>query len=493
MRRRWEAADTVVAISTALLIIVFGILAALVWRGIGVTIAEAEQQAQVAADAAADKTRWFLAERLLRLDVLATGDDVASTIPLSGQAGAGLPAPTPGLYGPDGSLLAPTAGARLPESIAGESFFTAVAAGRSFALGRAAALGGEEALPTAMIARRIEREGAFAGVAAMSISAPRLRGLVIQDNIMPGATGLLAYAGGQVIAAYGPDGRPVQLPELTLPEGESGSFELVAEAGPAIGAFRRIPELGLVTLVTVQRASVFAPLRQATLIVLALMGPFAVGMFAASLLVARLLRRSERSRRELALALEQNKLLFREIHHRVKNNLQSIASLLQLQPIPSEVKAEMGQRIAAMSAVHEQIYRSDDFRRVRMKEYIQTLLAGIGAGHDPAVVLRQDVEDVFVDRDAATPLGLIINEVIANAYKHAFPSGGGTITVGLRQDDEGQGVLTVADDGVGYDPARPSRGIGRRLVEALTAQIGGRSSFESGTGSRFTLTFPLAV
>jgi len=146
-----------------------------------------------------------------------------------------------------------------------------------------------------------------------------------------------------------------------------------------------------------------------------------------------------------------------------------------------------------MSAVHEHIYRSNDFSKVRVKDYLQTLVENIRAGAGPNVQVVEQLEDLAVDKDVATPLGLILNEVVSNAFKHAFPEGrAGVITVRLERQ-MGMGALVVEDDGVGFDPEAPAKGIGRRLITALTQQLGGESEISSeGSGARFTLTFPLA-
>ena len=166
-----------------------------------------------------------------------------------------------------------------------------------------------------------------------------------------------------------------------------------------------------------------------------------------------------------------------------------------MQPIPREIKANMGQRIAAMSAVHEHIYRSGNFETVHVKDYLSTLIASIRAGHDPNVRVIEELEDLSVDREAATPLGLILNEVVSNAFKHAFGDGReGVLSVRLARLPDGRGQLTVEDNGLGFDPQTPTKGIGRRLIGALTQQVGGESRFETavGGGSLFTLIFPLA-
>ena len=221
--------------------------------------------------------------------------------------------------------------------------------------------------------------------------------------------------------------------------------------------------------------------------------PIAVALLGGSVVTARILKTSERTQARLSAAVSHNEVLFREIHHRVKNNLQSVASLLQMQPVPREIKADMGQRIAAMSAVHEHIYRSNDFSTVRVKEYLETLIRNIRAGSDHAVEVSEEIADLAVDKDAATPLGLILNEVVSNAFKHAFADGrAGMIAVRLVKLADGRGQLTVEDNGVGFDPAQPTKGIGRRLIAALTQQLGGESGEVSEHGSTFTLVFPLA-
>ena len=166
-----------------------------------------------------------------------------------------------------------------------------------------------------------------------------------------------------------------------------------------------------------------AGLWNSIIIVSWLIAPIALALLVGSLITARLLRRSARTQASLATALASNDVLFREIHHRVKNNLQSVASLLQMQPIPHEVKADMSQRIAAMSAVHEHIYRSDDFAHVRVKEYLQTLIEKHPGRAARTCTVIENLDDLSVDKDAATPLGLILNEVVSNAFKHAFKDG----------------------------------------------------------------------
>jgi two-component sensor histidine kinase len=132
---------------------------------------------------------------------------------------------------------------------------------------------------------------------------------------------------------------------------------------------------------------------------------------------------------------------------------------------------------------------------VRVKPYLETLIESIRAGSDSKIRVVEQIEDLSVDKDAATPLGLILNEVLANAFKHAFPDRReGTITIQLAATEDGRGRLLVEDNGVGFDPATPAKGIGQRLIRALTEQITGTSEMTAGVsaGSRFELLFPLA-
>jgi two-component sensor histidine kinase len=308
-------------------------------------------------------------------------------------------------------------------------------------------------------------------------------------------------ADGWVVARYPPLLQPLNLAKVpiyqTLTGTRSGTYD--SPSSPADGVarivgFRHVDNLGLIALAAVSRDAVLANLWSAVRTVLYLMGPIAAALLFGSFLTARLLRNSERTRRNLAAAVAHNEVLFREIHHRVKNNLQSVASLLQLQPIPREIKTEMAQRIAAMSAVHEHIYRSNDFTTVHVRDYLRTLVENIRAGHDPSVKVVEQIENLPVDKDSATPLGLILNEVVSNAFKHAFVDGReAVVTVKLVREDDKTGRLQVEDNGVGFDPDKPSKGIGRRLIVALTEQLKGQSSFSAGdSGARFTLTFPLA-
>lgn len=201
-------------------------------------------------------------------------------------------------------------------------------------------------------------------------------------------------------------------------------------------------------------------------------------------------------------SLREKDILLREIHHRVKNNLQIISSLLYLQsdhvsdPEALSMFLESRNRIASMALVHEELYRSDDLSSVNIREYalklVPRLVAAFHSGKGIQCVVEAD--DVCLVIGQAIPFGLIINELVTNAAKHAFkerPSG--TISVAIHGVD-GRLQARVSDDGVGlppdFDPASTST-LGMQLVVQLTRQLRGELIHGDSQGTSFTLSFPV--
>jgi two-component sensor histidine kinase len=508
-KRKWEAADTVIALAGGLILIIFGIFAFLCWQGYATTIQNAKTRAQTSADIVATQTAWLVGSGLASLRLIeaklafepavldpvekADLDDALKALP----TGASL-----ALYDPSGAVLPNGGSPSLPANIADTSYFAEVTSG-----GLAETIAPQDAdastgAPLIVMARRLGGD-TLAGVAVLAIPGSALDAFFAAQSMLPDSTISIIREDGFVVARYPALPQTLNVAETSpfwqdLMANDRGTYD--SGRSPADGISRivgytHVREARVIAVGSVSKESVLAGLWTAIITVLWLMGPIAIALFGGSLLTARLLRRSAQTQRTLAAAVAHNEVLFREIHHRVKNNLQSVASLLQMQPIPREIKANMGQRIAAMSAVHEHIYRSNDFETVRVRDYLQTLIASMRAGHDPRIEVVEQLDDLSVDRDNATPLGLVVNEVVSNAFKHAFPDGtDGRIVVALTRVDNGRGRLTIEDNGVGYDPATPAKGIGQRLIKALTLQLTGESKIESapGGGSRFVLEFPLA-
>jgi two-component sensor histidine kinase len=205
-------------------------------------------------------------------------------------------------------------------------------------------------------------------------------------------------------------------------------------------------------------------------------------------------------------SLEEKEVLLREIHHRVKNNLAVISSLFYLEstttdhPEALRVLAESRARIQSMALVHELLYRSDRLSAVDFAEYASQLarqLLGSMQIGERAAALELDTSPVSLPIDTAIPLGLILNEILTNSLKHAFPPdrmpAHPAIRLALQRDAGGGCTLSVSDNGVGIAGIDPQQGrtLGLRLMRSLAQQIGAAIHFDvlsPGTRVRLTLT-----
>ena len=199
-------------------------------------------------------------------------------------------------------------------------------------------------------------------------------------------------------------------------------------------------------------------------------------------------------------SLEEKEILLREIHHRVKNNLQIISSLLSLQRIQVEDKQtadilwECQGRVRTMAMIHENLYQSQDIGYINFKNYVIMLLSDIFNSYHVdkrAINLNTQVESVEMGIETAMPCGLIINELATNSIKHAFPEGKGTIKIELKSDVGGH-VLSFADDGIGLpEDANPqkSKKLGLMVVKTLVNQLNGVMEIDRTSGTKFTIKF----
>jgi two-component sensor histidine kinase len=200
-------------------------------------------------------------------------------------------------------------------------------------------------------------------------------------------------------------------------------------------------------------------------------------------------KESEHVTTTLRASEERKEALLREVHHRVKNNLAVVCSLLYLQSTHTKDEAtiqvfrEMENRVHSMALVHETLYGSENLARIDFAEYAQVLAKDILASYGNLggpVRLKSDMETVIMSIDLAVPCGLILNELISNAFKHGFPDrGNGEIKVTLRAQPENKCLLCVEDNGVGIPndlDVNTRKSLGLRLVRSLTEQI--RGSFE---------------
>lgn len=213
-----------------------------------------------------------------------------------------------------------------------------------------------------------------------------------------------------------------------------------------------------------------------------------------------------RSEQAVRASLREKEVLLKEIHHRVKNNLQVISSLLNLQarylpdPAASEIFSECQNRVQSIMLVHEKLYQSADLSHINLSEYVAAVVdnlfhtynaSGRGLASDLAV------GEVRLTVDLAIPCGLIINELVTNSLKHAFPPGRpGTVRVSLREPEDRRFEMVVADDGIGFpcdlDLCR-THSLGLDLVWTFAAQIDADVEIVRNGGAAFWFKFPRVV
>jgi len=205
-------------------------------------------------------------------------------------------------------------------------------------------------------------------------------------------------------------------------------------------------------------------------------------------------------RDEIAEKNAQNELLLKEIHHRVKNNLETVSSLLELQSAQvedEEVQSVMQasqSRVQSMSILHQKLYQGDDLASIEMKDYFKNLAEGLLDTYDAweQVEIEYDMSKIELDVDTAVPIGLIVNELLTNTLKYAFPDGEkGKVYLSLQQKETKGLQLIVADNGIGKTATAPSQGtgFGSQLVNLLTRQLGGTMREENGDGMKVIFEF----
>ncbi len=207
----------------------------------------------------------------------------------------------------------------------------------------------------------------------------------------------------------------------------------------------------------------------------------------------------------LQASLHEKEMLLKEIHHRVKNNLQVISSLVGLQAEGSqdetvrEVLREVTYRVRSMALVHEKLYQSADLAQIEFADYSRNLLNYLWRAHGSTastVRLAFDLEPVSLPVDTAVPCGLILNELAGNALKHAFRGrDSGEVSVSLRSTPDGRVLLCLRDNGVGLPMGldwRQARSLGLRLVHMLAGQLKAGVEVSGGEGTSFEITFEVS-
>jgi PAS domain S-box-containing protein len=230
-------------------------------------------------------------------------------------------------------------------------------------------------------------------------------------------------------------------------------------------------------------------------------GPMMIGdeVIGLTLFIRNISHRIE-SEEKIKKSLKEKEILLQEVHHRVKNNLQIISSILNLQtrsisdPKIHELIKETRYRIMSMSFIHDLLYQTKDFTNIDFSKYLQNITSNImnTYTHNKNINLKLDTVPIFLNLDHAIPCGLIVNELITNSFKYAFPAEmKGDILLILKQE-EGKIVLSVADNGVGIDNEvdyKTTDSLGFQLINSLVTQIDGTLTYNNEKGTKFTVSF----
>lgn len=341
------------------------------------------------------------------------------------------------------------------------------------------------------MARRIDRDGRFHGVASIAIPSSTLSGFWNHLALGDHSTVALFTNDGELVARHPSVSVAINIGSSPLfkdhlPVASSGTYfnpDTSVDGRARTVGYQSVDDWALVATTGIDRSEaleVFWLNLRDGLIVGA---PVALLCMIGIIWGYKLLQADAQRRAALERSLEQNRFLLREVHHRVKNNLQAVASLVRLQPIPPTQKEDISRRIRAMVAVHQQIYQTDQFSEVHLAPYVKELVEDVATGFNFNVTIRMDLEPIVAAPDQAMPLGFILTEIVTNAFKHAFTKKEhGTLEIKLFS--QGNVVhLNVEDDGSGHGPGAQS-GMGSKLLDGFAVQLGGTIETISCKGTK---------
>lgn len=507
IRSRQESSGFTLWAAAALIVLLFLLFLAVLslsiardWRD---TQTRASDRALAAAQVVATNARWIAElsrQALSRIDE-ALGPNIAanvdSTAELIGDAIATLPGSARAyVLAADGNMLFSTGEQVRTTDVRDREYFSALANGQ-FWYFSSLLTSRQTGSQVFVVSKRLSRNGAFAGAAIIAFDATVLQETWESLGIDDASTISLFRGDGQLVARFPPAGEPLDLSAHALfteylPLRDSGTYDSAAspvDGVPRTVGYRRVSGTPYVALAAISTQSAYALFWRNTYVMLAFALPTALALAVAIVWIIRLLMRDRERRDQLSQALQLNRLLVKDTHHRVKNNLQAVMSMVRMHDLPGELKTDLQSRITAMSIVHESLYRLDQFAEVDAATLIRRIVEPLREAFAAPVTVHYDVQPLVIDRDAATPLALVVSEVVTNALKYAFPDGRkGTIRIGFTQNPAGQPVLTIDDDGIGFDPAQTSRGMGTRLIKAMVMQLGGTQSYVRDAGTRFEAT-----
>lgn len=480
-----------------LFILILSMLALLIYNEGRDATRRGEDRALAASQVVSTNARWITAlakQALGRMDI-ALGNDVNSPLGTTEtsirEAIANLPGDSKAyIVAADGHTVFTTDPNIKAIDIRDRDYFSALASGNAFYTSSlmVSRLDGSQIF---VFSKRLTREGRFVGAAIISFQASILREIWQSLRLDPLSTVGFFRNDGQLIARYPfPEG-PLDLSQYVLfteylKNSDTGIYRSVSPVDQVsrIVAYHRTPGTDIIAVASISAKAAYAVFWRNVTGTLGVAVPALLGLAATIFWIWRLLQNDQRQKFDLINAVELNRMLVKDTHHRVKNNLQSIMSMIRMHNMPERVKKDLQGRVSAMAAVHEHLYRVDQVSEINADALIRGIVSALLKGSDSPIKALYDIEPLVIDRDHATPLALLVNEVVTNALKHSAGKTS-TIRIALKRVPTGQLILSIADNGPGFDPAGPSEGLGRRLIAAMLTQLNGSASYHFDEGTEF--------
>ncbi|KRD25281.1 hypothetical protein ASE36_21680 [Rhizobium sp. Root274] len=464
------------------------------------SIQAAEDRVAAASLVVATHAEWvnaFASQSTRRIAAIAVGEDVREWDIAEGVANAieGLPSSAKVyIVDAEGNTRFSTDPDVQPINITDRAYFRALKEGApeyvsSLLISR---LNGEQIF---VFSRRLERNGEFAGTVNLSLSAEIMK--PIWDAVNLGGDFAVSFIrdDGQLVARYPKPDRPLDMSNYVLftdylKRAPTGTY--TAAASPMDGVqrivgYRKVATTPFVAIAAGDLGLLMRPFWNGVLVLAVFTAIACLGSLAAAWRIRSLVNAQERQSAELADALEQNQFLLREIHHRVKNNLQSVMSLVRLHLKGQEGSHALTDRIKAMVEVHQLIYKHDSYIAIEAgsltRSVVEGVLASFGSSTSPTYVF----EPAHVSNDRATSLALLVNEVVSNSLKYGSAKvGQSELWISLTSSDEpGFFWLEIRDNGPGFDNTTVHKGTGSKLIEGSVRQLDGTYGFSVANGSVF--------
>jgi len=302
-----------------------------------------------------------------------------------------------------------------------------------------------------------------------------------------------------LVARYPPVDGPVDLTQHVLfkdhlPNSNAGTYisESPVDGEERFVGYQTVPEAGLITIASIGYSEALERFWRRVRVLLAIVIPSILALAACAFWVISLLRRDVVKNEKLEASFEANKMLFREIHHRVKNNMQAMQALVGMQKLTPEVETNFKLRLAAMATVHEHMYNYDKYAALDAPAFIASVTENIFKAHGSPARLNLDVDQIPISHDQATSLAMLINEVVTNSLKYAvIDKSNAEILIGLKLLTDDTAELIIADNGPGFDPNTGHSGMGTKIIKGMVMQLHGSHTYDFQAGTSFSLRFPV--